>query len=187
MPRAGLTTTRVVTEAGDLADENGYEQLTVAAVAHRLGVRQPSLYKHIDSLEGLQRGISVQAKRDLGEALARATVGRAGADAVRALADTYRSWVVAHPGRYAATVRAPAPDDEEDMRASDDVVQIVIDVLAGFDLRGNAAIDAARALRSAVHGFVTLETAGGFGLPRNPDRSFRFLIDSLIAGLQAAA
>ncbi len=185
MPRVGLTPERVVREAGDLADQAGMAALTLSALADRLGVRQPSLYKHIDSLDGLRRGISLEAKRDLGTALARATVGRSGPDAVRALAAAYRSWVVEHPGRYATTVRAPDPDDEEDRRASDDVVAVVLAVLAAFDLDDGAAIDAARALRSAIHGFVSLEAAGGFGLPRDVDRSFAFLVDALVAGLAA--
>lgn len=55
-------------------------------------------------------------------------------------------------------------------------------VLAAFDLDDDRAVDAARALRSAIHGFVSLEAAGGFWLPRDVDRSFAFLIDALVAG-----
>lgn len=185
MPRAGLDRAAVVAAGAALADEVGFAGLTMGLLAERVGVRTPSLYKHIDSLDALQRGISVQAKRELRDVLARAAVGRSGPDAVRAIADAYRRWVLDHPGRYAATVRAPAADDEEDRRASDEALQILLDVLAGFGLRGTRAIDAARALRSALHGFASLEAAGGFGLPRDVTRSFRFLVDSLITGLQA--
>lgn len=184
MPRAGLSPAVVVREAADMSDEIGYSRLTLAALADRLGVRQPSLYKHIDSLDDLQRGIAVAAKHELGDILARAAVGRAGPDAIRAMADAYRTWVLDHPGRYAATVRAPLPDDEEDRQASDEVVSIVLAVLAGFGLTGNAGIDAARSLRAAIHGFVSLEIVGGFGLPRDPARSYRFMVDVLIAGIE---
>src|ERR1700712_2520856 len=78
MPRAGLTRDRVAEEAAVLADQVGLGKLTLAALAGRLGVRQPSLYKHIDSLAGLHRDIAVHAKRELGEVLARASVGRSG-------------------------------------------------------------------------------------------------------------
>jgi uncharacterized protein (DUF2235 family) len=61
---------------------------------------------------------------------------------------------------------------------------VLFDILAGFGLRDARAIDAARALRSAIHGFTDIESSGGFGLPRNIDRSYRFLIDTLITGLQ---
>lgn len=170
-----------------MADEDGWQRLTLAGLAVRLGVRQPSLYKHIDSLDALQRGIAVLAKRELGEVIARAAVGRSGRDALVAVCLAYRAWVHAHPGRYAATVRAPAIDDVEDRQAGAEVVAVVVAVLAGFGLEGDRAIDAARTVRAAVHGFVLLEAAGGFGLPRDLEASFAFLIDTLVAGLAAAA
>lgn len=187
MPRVGLTADRVVVEAADLADAEGYDGLTLAALADRVGVRQPSLYKHIDSVAGLQRGVALLAKRELRDVLVRATVGRSGDDAVRAMAHAFRGWVLEHPGRYAATVRAPAPDDVEDREASDEVVLVLLDVLSEFGLSGATAVDAARTLRASLHGFVALEAVHGFGLPHNVARSYDFLVEVLIAGLDARA
>ena len=184
MPRAGLSPDRVVLAAGELADEHGYQQLTLAALAERLGVRQPSLYKHVASLDALRRGMAVSAKRELGEVVSRAAVGRSGAEALEAVAAAYRDWASRHPGRYAATVRAPDADDQEDQDASAEVVQIVYAVLSGFGLSGDAAVDAARTVRAALHGFATLELAGGFGLPRDLDASFGFLVETLVSGLR---
>jgi AcrR family transcriptional regulator len=172
----------VVDEAEKMADEAGLSRLTLAALALRLGVRQPSLYKHIDSMAALQRSISVRAKVELGDILAHAAVGRSQGDAIEAMSRSYRSWALEHPGRYEAAQRAPDPDDRDDVTASSAVVQICADVLVGYDLRGDDAIDAIRALRSALHGFVTLETTGGFGLPVDIDRSF----DRLVRGLTTA-
>jgi AcrR family transcriptional regulator len=185
VPRAGLTQDRVVVEAERLADEVGLPRLTLAALAERLGVRQPSLYKHVDGMDAVQRSIAVRAKAELGEVLGRAAVGRSRGEAVRALARAYRQWAHEHPGRYAATVRAPQAGDPEDERASAAVVGIVLDVLAGYDLHDVDAIDATRALRSALHGFVSLEAAGGFGLPVDVDRSFERLVDGVVAGIGA--
>ncbi|MEU8657755.1 TetR/AcrR family transcriptional regulator [Actinoplanes philippinensis] len=186
MPRAGLAPAAVIEAAAALADEVGLEKVTMGLLAERLGVRTPSLYKHVDSLEALRRGITLQAMRDFRDAVSRVAVGRAGPDAVRAFAGAYRRWSVAHPGRYASAVRAPdtGDEDEEHRRLNNEVMQIMYDVLAGFELRGTHAVDAARVLRSSLHGFVTVEAAGGFGLPRDVDRSYRFLIDTIIAGLQ---
>ncbi len=185
MPRAGLGPAAVVAAAAELADEVGLAGLAMGLLAERLGVRTPSLYKHVDSLDALRRGVSVRAKRELADALARATVGRAGPDAVRALADAHRRWARDHPGRYAASLSAARVDDEADRRVSDAALEVLYDVLAGFALPEDRLVDAARALRSALHGFAALEAAGGFGLPRDVDRSYAFLVDTLVAGLQA--
>jgi AcrR family transcriptional regulator len=186
VPRAGLAPASVVAAGAALADEVGFDSLTMGLLAERVGVRAPSLYKHIASLEALHRGIAVQARRELNDVLARAAVGKSGPDAVRALAAAFRTWTLAHPGRYAATVRAPTADgDAEDRRVANEGLRLMYDVLAGFGLDNTRTLDAARVLRSALHGFATLESGGGFGLPRDVDRSFTFLLDVLITGLQA--
>ena len=113
MPRAGLTTERVVTEAATVADEVGLEQLTLAAVAQRFGVALPSLYKHIEGLDGLQRDLAVLGMQHLAAALSRAAVGRSGREALEAVAHAYRKFAKERPGLYTATMRAPSPDDEE--------------------------------------------------------------------------
>ena len=64
-------------------------------------------------------------------------------------------------------------------------MQVVADVLSGFDLAGDDAIDAIRALRSALHGFVSLEAEGGFGLPLDVDRSFDRLVQGMVSAFSS--
>jgi AcrR family transcriptional regulator len=173
----------VVDVATTVADDVGFDRLSLAAVAERAGVRLPSLYKHIDSLDGLRRDVAVRALHELAAAVAPAVAGLAAGDALRALAGAYRDYARRHPGRYAATVRAPMPGDRAHAAAAEPVLGVVYTVLAGYGLDGDDAVDAARTLRAGLHGFVTLEAAGGFGLPRDVDRSFDRLVGALDAAL----
>ncbi|MFG6493311.1 WHG domain-containing protein [Microbacterium sp. P03] len=166
-----------------MADEVGLGRLTLAALADRLGVRQPSLYKHIDSMAGLHRDIAVNAKRELGEVLARASVGRSGADAIEAMSYAYRDWARRHPARYEASNFRPAPGDVEDEDVSAAAIEIVADVLTAYRLEGDDAVDAIRAFRSTLHGFVSYETAGAFALSADVDRSFGRLVRGFIVAL----
>lgn len=179
MPRVGLTTLRVVEEAERVADQVGLTSVTLAAVAANLGVKLPSLYKHIDGMDALQRLVAIRARAELGDVLGRAAVGKAGAGALAAMFLACRDWASEHPGRYEATVQAPPPADTELAEASEAVVAVIVDVLAGYDLAGDDVVDAVRALRAALHGFITLEQAGGFGMPVEVDRSFDRLISAL--------
>jgi AcrR family transcriptional regulator len=181
----GLDPDRVVAEAARLADAEGLPAVTLARVAGELGVRPPSLYNHIDGHAGLVRSVALLALRELTARLRDAAVGRAGPDALAATARAYRDYAIAHPGRYAATVTAPAPGDAEHLAAAGATVEVVLAVLRGWDLDGDAAIHAARTFRSAVHGFVVLEAAGGFGIPLDLDASFDRLIATLSTGLGA--
>jgi len=181
VPRAGLTTSKVVEQAARLADELGWQNLSLAVLAERCGVKQPSLYKHIASLEALRIEVSALALRELGAAMTGAVLGKAGRDALVAMAAAYRDYAQQHPGRYAATVAAPSGEHLGQSQAAADVLRVVEATLAGYGLTGDDAVDAARALRAALHGFVHLEAHHGFGLPTDVDRSYR----RLVAGIDA--
>ncbi|PRY64676.1 TetR family transcriptional regulator [Glaciihabitans tibetensis] len=166
-----------------MADEVGLSKLTLAALADRLGVRQPSLYKHIDSMASLHRDIAVHAKRELGGVLARASVGRSGADAISAMSRSYREWALQHPARYEASNFMPASGDVEDETVSLAAIQVIADVLTAYRLEGDDAVDAIRAFRSTLHGFVSFETAGAFALSADVNRSFERLVHGFIVAL----
>lgn len=187
MARAGLTPEIVVDRAGDVADELGLAGVTLAAIARRCSVAVPSLYKHVGGLDDVRRRLAVTATQALGRRMADAAVGRATDDAVRALAAAYRGYAHRHPGRYAATVRAPHPDDTEHLAATESAVHTVFAVLAGYGLEGEDLVHATRALRSALHGFVVLETAGGFGMPEDIEVSFDRMVSMITASLRGRA
>ncbi|MCS6801189.1 MAG: WHG domain-containing protein [Chloroflexota bacterium] len=182
MPRARLDTATVIRAAAELADERGLDGVSFTALAARLGVRGPSLYHHVAGPAALRRAIASLAFTELADRLSRATIGKARDEAVYALAEAFRDYVRAHPGRYAATVPAPPPEDRELARASREVLRVVLAVLAGYGISGPDAVHATRQLRAAMHGFATLESAGAFGAPIDFDESFRRLIATVIAG-----
>ena len=179
MPRAGLTTSRVVEEAENVADECGLEKLTLAAVARKLEVRMPSLYKHVAGIDELRQLMSVQAKNETADVLARAAAGKSGSQALRSMLGAWRTWAKAYPGRYAATVHAPDKDEVEDTGASNGVLDIVYATLDDYRLEGDEAVNAVRLLRAHFHGFVSLERAEGFKFPNDIDHSFELLIGAL--------
>jgi hypothetical protein len=95
----------------------------------------------------------------------------------------YRRWALEHPGQYPMTMHAPIPGDDDDLKVSFSIVDVVFNVLAGYDLRDDDAVDATRFLRSALHGFVDLETSGGFELPVDLERSYERLVQSVVTAL----
>lgn len=184
MPRAGLSPEVIADEAARLVDEVGRDHLTLSALAKRFNVAQPSLYKHIDGLDGLDRLLAVQVLREVGETIRRAGTGKSAADALRALADAYRRYALAHPGRYPYVLRAPATGDGTWEAAAAEILSVVGDVLAGYGITGSDAVDATRFVRSVLHGFVSLELGGGFGMAQSVDGSFHRLVAATEAALR---
>jgi len=181
--RAGLDQASVVEAAVKLIDEEGIEQLSLGRLAERLGVRTPSLYNHVAGLPGLKHDLTLYCLHDLLDLILRSTVGKSRAEAIFALADAYRAYAREAPGRYALTVQAPDPGDQEVQALAQQLVDVVRAVLAPYRLSEEVAIHAIRGLRSIVHGFISLEVAGGFAMPVDLDASFHWLINLFIAGL----
>lgn len=181
--RMGLNRAKVVEAAAELVDEDGLEQLTPGRLAERLGIKTPSLYNHIAGLPGLRHDLALYCLRDLQDRVTRATIGKSGSEAILALADAFRAYAKQTPGRYALTSQAPPPGDEEVEAAARQVVEVVLAVLVPFKLGEEDAIHAIRGLRSIVQGFISLEIAGGFGMPVDTEASFHWLIQLYIDGL----
>jgi AcrR family transcriptional regulator len=179
-----LTPEAVVAAAAELADAEGLDAVTLAKVATRLGVRAPSLYVHVGGgLEDLRARIALLRGRALVVELQTAAAGRAGEDALRALADAYRAFAHAHPGSYAAIQRPALLQAEEPAAMAAALVDVLLAVVRGYGLEGDEAVHAVRVVRAALHGFVLLESEGGFGIPLSLDETFTRLVQTLHRGL----
>lgn len=161
MPRAGLTAERLTVAAAELADSDGLEAVTAAAVARRFGVRTASIYAHVGGTPDLRRRVSLLALDETADLLADALAGRSGRDALGALGDTYRRYATRHPGRWAA-MQAPLDAATAADSAGPRHADLLRAVLRGYDLGGDAQTHAVRLVGSVVHGFVDLELGRGF-------------------------
>ncbi|WP_040815152.1 TetR/AcrR family transcriptional regulator [Nocardia concava] len=178
-PRAGLTTERVVRGAAELADEIGFQKVTLSAVAKRFGVKDPSLYVHVRNLHDLRVRVALLAGGELNDRIGAAVAGRSGKDALVAFADAYRSYALEYPERYAATQIRMDPAEVADEPALLRSIELTSAVLRGYGLGEAETLDAARLLRSTFHGFATLESAGGFAHSRSPADSWPHIVDAL--------
>lgn len=183
--RVGIDKDAVIRAAVKIADEHGWDSLTLARVAKKLRIRSPSLYNHVGGLEGLRRELKLVALHDLNTALSHATIGKSRDDAVRGLAAAYRAFVKRHPGTYAATMVAAPKNDPALEAAAAHIVETILSVVSGYGLDRREGLHAIRALRSTVHGFAAIEIAGGFGIPLDVDKSFEWLVSTLLAGLSS--
>lgn len=174
-----LTRSAVVEHAADLCDDIGLHELTITKLGRSLGIAPPGVYRHVADLDQLRAAIGQHAAREVAAALSSACTGLSGSAALAALAATLRTWARAHPGRYAALQIAPDPEDTAGVAAAGALLDVIASALRAYQLSGDDLIDAIRLIRSSVHGFVTLELAGGFKQAREVDATFARIIASL--------
>lgn len=184
-PRKHLDLQQVIQTAIALADEHGFQAVTLASVADKLGIRIPSLYNYVSGLPGLRREMTLWGARHLTELGRRAAIGKAGDDAILSIATAYRAFAHAHPGIYPTTLRAAPLEDTELVAVAQELLDVLLAVMQPYGFDPDDTLHAIRALRSVLHGFVDLEIAGGFGLALDRDESFRQLLQTLIEGLHS--
>jgi len=179
-----LSRDSIVNAALTFLDREGWDALTINALATQLGTKGPSLYNHVDSLEDLRRTVRMRVVGDIIEMLNTVGEGRTRDDAVMVMASAYRSYAHHHPGRYSAFTRMPLDgDDPEFTDATRAAAAPVIAVLASYGLDGEDAFYVALEFWSAMHGFVLLEMTGAMnGI--DTDAVFTDMVMRLASGME---
>ncbi len=176
----GLTTQGVIDAAAKLVDAQGVEALTITQIAAACGVRAPSLYKHITDLDEVRSALTLRAYAAMADAL-HATADPDPGRAVLAVAHAWRTWAKAHPGVYLIASRTHVRGDPRVFAEGAKMVACVLERVRGLNVGDDRAIHLTRALRAAIHGFVLLELADGFGLASDVDASFEVAVRAVIA------
>jgi len=172
----------IVAAARSLVTAGGVEALTMQAVAERVGVRAPSLYKRVRGRSALLRLVVDDALGELGRAMdAAAQSGDAVAD-LRALATEFRAFAHAQPNLFGllfvSAADSAAPDVDLLAIASSPVIRTA-ERLAGPD----DALPAARTITAWAVGFVQMELAGAFQLGGDVQEAFDYGVDRLAVAL----
>ncbi|MFN2747468.1 TetR/AcrR family transcriptional regulator [Bacillus sp. z60-18] len=181
-PRIGLNKEMILEAAAVLADEEGIHSVTLASLSKKLNVRPPSLYNHIEGLNGIRRELALFGLTSLYEEMAAAIQGAKKEEAVRRMAKAYMRFAKNRPGLYDATF-VPKDGDKRIEEAGGKIVRLVLSVLKAYHLDADAAIHAVRGLRSILHGFAGLRQNNAFGLPYDIEESLDRTIRAYLIGL----
>jgi AcrR family transcriptional regulator len=179
---------QILTTAEAIIDCDGWDALTMTELAQQLGVKVPSLYNHLESLEMLQHRLRCRFVRQIGDAL-QAVIPAAGeTESIFQLAIAYRSYAHDHPGRYQAITVGDRVNDSDLAEAG---------IYAGGALRSilaTAGLDGAEiefwqlALWAAVHGFVSLELSGALRTsPESRERMFARFVSDLVGRIAVSS
>lgn len=182
--KAGLDKDIILKTAVDLADAEGIANVTLKALAEKLGVKPPSLYKHINGLEELNKALMLYGWKSLEKKVTRAAVGKSKEDAIRAIFYAYRDYVKEHPGVFEAMQWYNMYQSEENLQATEEVVAVLFQVLSAYDLQEEQKVHIVRMFRVFLQGFLMVEIHGGFGNPVSITESFDFSLEILLNGIE---
>jgi len=180
-----LNRDKIVSAAAELIEEIGLKNIDLNKLADKLGIKTPSLYNHIDGINGLYVGLVDLGMERLSESLRNSAIGLSKEDAIVAVAYAYRKFVKDNPELYKATMKAPKLDNGY-IKKSGNISDIMNKILESYNnYSEEEKVHIIRGFRSIVHGFVSLENDGFFkGSVVKLEESFRLLILSFISSIK---
>ena len=185
MARANLSRTSVVAAAADLSDRDGYDAISVSALARHFGVQPASLYSHVRDRAAVLGGVHELALAELADRIAEETAGRSGRDALAGFAAAHRDYAREHPGRWTALQR-PAASETVASDAARRVVSLTWAVLRAYALADDELVHATRFVGAAINGFLTLERSSNFDhRPTAVELSWERTVDALDRALRS--
>lgn len=172
----------VLAAARDMLDEQGWDRLSMVALAERVGIKAPTLYNSVENLDDLRRQLWILVVRDMGESIRDAVLGLSGDDAVRAIATAYRAYAHKYPRRYALPVSIPGLKGPDILAAISVATETANAVFRWYGITGDDATVANTLLSASMSGFLAMELQGAMQV--DPDLAYRVMIENFIAGLQ---
>lgn len=183
-PRVGLDRNQIIETAITMANKEGIEQVTIAGLAKKLGVRSPSLYNHFSGLAEIRSHIAKIGLERLEQILMRSVIGKAKQDAIFSFCQSYLTFAKQNPGLYEATIQPLAYPEGVIHETGKRMVDLLLQLLAAYELEEKKALHLVRGLRSIVHGFASLDQSGGFQMDLDVEESMLFTVELLCDGLQ---
>lgn len=176
----------IVSAAAEIADLNGLDNVTLTAISNHLGVRNPSLYNHINGLSEIKGQMAIWGTNQLRLKISDAAIGKAKYDAIAAIANAYRLFAKERPGLYRAIVSSPDRNNLDLKAAIQKLMAVISMVLEPYNLSTSDKTHAVRGLRSLMHGFASLEEAGWFAAPLDREESYQRLVNIFVRGIESS-
>ena len=186
MPTPDRTSLAEIVDAGrSILEAGGPSKLTMQAVAERVGVRAPSLYKRVPNRGALIAAIGSAAQEDLRRELEPLTDQPDPAAALRAIATAFRVFAQRNPRAYELLFMSLPPGSRPDVDLTAEAAAPLLEVATRL-VGPERALEAARLVTAFAHGFVSMEITGAFRLGGDVDAAYRYGVGVLVDALADA-
>ena len=184
MARKGLSKDKVIEAAREFIEEKGYKDFSIRELAKRLNIKAASLYNYIASMDELNREVALQAIAELKTLQEQAAAGKSRDEALYALAVAYRDFAKKRPQLYKVIMQLPYMEAQKLLDNGADIIAPLMAVLGMYEITEAERMCYQRILRSVMHGFSELESAGYFAhFPVDNDESYHLAIKNIIRSL----
>lgn len=161
----------IVAAARTILDEEGPSALSMRRLAEQLGIRAPSLYKHVADKRQVENALISAGFEEMAAAFAR-SAKRDGGAGVPELGKAYRTFARKHPHLYRLMTQDPLDREALEPGVEDAAAAPLLDALGGDE-------DLARAVFAFAHGMAILELDGRFPPGADVDAAWKRGLEAL--------
>lgn len=182
MSRADIDKSVIINKAVELANEIGFEKVTLKLLASNLNIKPPSLYNHINGLEDLQKEVMLYGWKQLEERVIEAAIGVTGYDALEAMGRTFYKYATENSGVFDAMLWYNKFQSDEMQDATKRIFSVIYKIFSTLNISQENCDHLIRTYRAFLEGYILLVNNNAFGHPLLIEDSFEISLKVLKAG-----
>lgn len=182
MSRADIAKSVIINKAVELANEIGFEKVTLKLLASNLNIKPPSLYNHINGLEDLQKEVMLYGWKQLEERVIEAAIGVTGYDALESMGRAFYKYSTENPGVFDAMLWYNKFQSDEMQDATKRIFSVIYKIFSTLNISQENCDHLIRTYRAFLEGYILLVNNNAFGHPLSIEDSFEISLKVLKAG-----
>lgn len=183
----GVTEESIIEAAARIVNEQGEDALSLKGLAQDLGIKAPSLYNHVASLENVKERLMLYGWSHLEERMVRATMGVTGYEAMRRLCWAFYDYVEVNRGVFGIMMRYNKYSNEETVHSTERLLQQIQILMDSVGIGREDCVHVVRLLRSFLEGFFLITNNQELQQDNSIRESFEFSLSVLVEGFRAIA
>lgn len=184
MPRTGLSKEEIVAKAAELANERGLSYLSVTTLADHLGIKKPSLYNHIKTIEDMHKNLMIYGWRTVSEEIVKGIDTSDEKVNLLEYGNRFYHFAMENPGVFEAMLWYNKYSDDTLFSVTEGLYSFFFRQTDGLGIEREIANHLLRTYRAFLEGFIMLRIHNSFGNAISMDESFEVSMNVLISGME---
>jgi len=164
----------IVDAAREILEHEGLDALSMRRIADRLGIRAPSIYKHLLDKQALESALISAGFEEQAERFEAAVRDADDSEPLAAIGEAYRDFAAEHPHLYRLMTERPLDRSQLTPGVEQRANAPLLEAVGGDEERASAA-------RAFAHGMISLEHSGRLAEGTDLDAAWRLGISALAA------
>ncbi|PBF72915.1 TetR/AcrR family transcriptional regulator [Clostridioides difficile] len=173
----------VIQATSDIVNKDGLNKVSLKVIAEKLGIRTPSLYNHIESLDDLLLEVAHKGMREMNSQMIKAAIGNFGDTAIKCISIAYFNFIISNPGVYETIQWATWHGNNETLEIFDEYKSLLEKLILSCNLNTKNTGEVLNLIMSVLHGYSTLQLGKSLLSKEEAIKGIVDSIDTVLLGI----